>query len=422
MRWVLLVLLAGPRFEACGSSEGDEGVLPREDLEVCFADLECAAPDPCTNVRCLAGTCTEVGEGLDRDFDGESPIMCGGGDCDDSDPTRFSRAAERCNAIDDDCDGVIDEGARGETQIVVSPVTSTPSRVFRLGDEFGLLEPTAGAVFARALDRNGAFGPPIELFRLSGGTAFAQIEVAASETEALVVARTDLGGLRYAIVASGVEVLESGTLEPLAIDLRVVAHRDDWGVAVDVAAGPAVERRVATRLGADTIVVASAPADAVPPFDLASTGEELVVSIRNTLAFVSEAIVAVDAPGPLAQRCLASGDGSVVVAFDDGFGLSLARYDSAGPLGDAVPGPAAQADLAEISTLGDRIAVLGKTTGGAWSNTGWVLDSSLTRFVIDPIDLGTMGILSASAAPGATALVNDMNGFGGRVALILECD
>ncbi len=44
----------------------------------------------------------------DRDGDGDSPPMYGGGDCDDEDAEVHSRAIELCNGVDDDCDGVVD--------------------------------------------------------------------------------------------------------------------------------------------------------------------------------------------------------------------------------------------------------------------------------------------------------------------------
>jgi hypothetical protein len=51
------------------------------------------------------------------------------GDCDDADPTRAPRAAERCNYADDDCDGTIDEtpldycASPGVTDVFVGEVT-----------------------------------------------------------------------------------------------------------------------------------------------------------------------------------------------------------------------------------------------------------------------------------------------------------
>jgi hypothetical protein len=47
----------------------------------------------------------------DSDGDGQNDASCGGDDCDDSDPLVFDGASERCNNLDDDCDGTPDEGA-----------------------------------------------------------------------------------------------------------------------------------------------------------------------------------------------------------------------------------------------------------------------------------------------------------------------
>ncbi len=51
-----------------------------------------------------AGGCVDV------DGDGGLDWRCGGDDCDDADPTRHAGAVEDCNAVDDDCDGVVPDG------------------------------------------------------------------------------------------------------------------------------------------------------------------------------------------------------------------------------------------------------------------------------------------------------------------------
>jgi hypothetical protein len=50
--------------------------------------------------------------------DGDNAFVCDGGgtDCDDSDNQVFPGAAERCNLVDDDCDGTIDEGLLFQAQ------------------------------------------------------------------------------------------------------------------------------------------------------------------------------------------------------------------------------------------------------------------------------------------------------------------
>jgi hypothetical protein len=45
----------------------------------------------------------------DLDGDGQFPLECGGLDCNDNDANIYDSALEVCNAIDDDCDGEIDE-------------------------------------------------------------------------------------------------------------------------------------------------------------------------------------------------------------------------------------------------------------------------------------------------------------------------
>jgi hypothetical protein len=75
--------------EFCDSQDSDcDGSVVDE-----FPDLD-ADEDP---------DCTDT----DDDGDGHPPPFHGGGDCDDRDPALFPGAEELCNAVDDDCDGVV---------------------------------------------------------------------------------------------------------------------------------------------------------------------------------------------------------------------------------------------------------------------------------------------------------------------------
>jgi hypothetical protein len=72
----------------------------------------CQSSNPCEEYRCENDRCIgPLTVFIDADRDGRTPALCGGGaDCDDSNPTVYSGAPERCDFVDNDCDGLIDEG------------------------------------------------------------------------------------------------------------------------------------------------------------------------------------------------------------------------------------------------------------------------------------------------------------------------
>jgi hypothetical protein len=119
-------------------------------VDECAFDADCVLPDPCVRTFCRAESdvsarlvcaAEEVrcddGDVCSRDFcnpqtgaceherptdaDGDgfigtapprSPAGCGGDDCDDQNPAIHPGAAERCDGLDENCNGVIDDGAR----------------------------------------------------------------------------------------------------------------------------------------------------------------------------------------------------------------------------------------------------------------------------------------------------------------------
>ncbi len=90
-------------------------------------EIFCAPPDGCTMAICseATGGCTYLP--LDEDGDGHGPTACGHDDCDDHLYSVHPGAAEKCDAVDNDCDGAIDESAWVPT--------GSPSNVGEAGSE-----------------------------------------------------------------------------------------------------------------------------------------------------------------------------------------------------------------------------------------------------------------------------------------------
>ncbi len=80
----------------------------------CAGDTDCMDDNACTvNERCDPAARTCVVDPLDGDGDGDPPRVCEGADCDDSNPAAYGGAPELCDAVDNDCDGRIDESPAG---------------------------------------------------------------------------------------------------------------------------------------------------------------------------------------------------------------------------------------------------------------------------------------------------------------------
>jgi len=67
----------------------------------------------CLRYQCDVATGTCQQRELDVDRDGDPAVRCGGHDCDDRDGRRRSGGVELCDGVDNDCNGVADDGLVG---------------------------------------------------------------------------------------------------------------------------------------------------------------------------------------------------------------------------------------------------------------------------------------------------------------------
>lgn len=238
-----LALSLGP-FRACGGDPPAEGPVPLGEAESCRFDADCP-PAGCEDVRCLGGTCVSTGVVADRDGDTfGAGAMCGG-DCDDFDPGVRPGAFETCDLRDEDCDGRVDEGA--DARIVVVSIPVMDDRAVIAGWDGGprrflVVHATTGALFGTTVDLLGRQGPPAELFRLSRGSRFSAIHaVQRDDGDVLVVGRTDIGALEWAVFHADAEGRPELVTGPDFLDLEaqitasdVVYAGDQWRIGLDV--------------------------------------------------------------------------------------------------------------------------------------------------------------------------------------------
>jgi hypothetical protein len=213
-RLVALALGAALLAPACGarSGPGERQAGPPLDaaaaLSGCLGDLDCGAPDACAPVHCVEGACVAgprvvcddhddctvdtcaPGTGQcdftprtrDEDGDGHrgplpgrkagAPGACGD-DCNDTSPLAFPGGIETCDGVDNDCNGVVDDGARYEPTNV-EPVLLSP----------GAKQAGLGGV---------AFGAPVFAASFaSSGTSWSNTFTAFDDTGAITVPATTI--------------------------------------------------------------------------------------------------------------------------------------------------------------------------------------------------------------------------------------
>lgn len=112
----------------------------------CATDQDCIDAwkgDACkTNPHCEPSSSVCTFEVLDKDHDGDPPQVCGGGDCDDADPDRFTGNDEVCDAKDNDCNGAIDEGSLCDSvsKCISGTCACNPANLCRNGNWFNCVD------------------------------------------------------------------------------------------------------------------------------------------------------------------------------------------------------------------------------------------------------------------------------------------
>lgn len=120
-----------------------------------------ADPKGCQPWQCDAVTSRCVERARDDDRDGDPSIACGGHDCNDEAPTISSRSPEVCDGLDNDCNGLVDDGLYdGDLPVVLStevggPLSSTSEARVSIGD--GLAD-AVGAFRKVRSDASGCLG------------------------------------------------------------------------------------------------------------------------------------------------------------------------------------------------------------------------------------------------------------------------
>ncbi|MFK7988756.1 MAG: putative metal-binding motif-containing protein [Sandaracinaceae bacterium] len=435
LRWMvpvvgLAALSLGADYRGCaaspGASDADEGAaLPMG--TGCVLDDDCVAVDMCSEMRCLAGTCSAVGLTMDLDGDGFAAAPCGM-DCEDSSPDRYPGAPELCDGVDQDCDGTIDEGAIGATAHALTDALARTT-LLAVGDvhwvlgetgvegELGLypLEGTAPGTL-RTVE--------VEVGRPRGVIGFpdGRIVVAgASETASLTIVELAPSGDGYA-VASQQDIGDPAVLEALRIRRIGV----EFFVTYDTTATTGA-RRALLHPVVGPIELSPDP-EGTPP-SLAFDGSRLVVTTgRQTLQFFSaagELTQARELPGPFARGALADGEGHVVVMYRDAFDHALTRMASEGRNPSVLAPSGTAADRVSVHRVEEGVLVLRSQPSLLG---GWLLADDLSsyraRFLPPQLSFGDESIAETSVAvrnDGLAAILSHRPGEPDTVAF-LTCE
>jgi hypothetical protein len=416
----------GSEFEGCGGGGRVPGgrALPMA-TGGCWIDADCGT-DACFALACVAGECVQTGPRADADGDGFSPSPCGD-DCNDGDPNVFPRAAERCDAQDQDCDGTIDEDAPGVgTLTTIEGIVD--AEIVAAGDDFVVIGRRESGELAGAL--LGAATAPIPLFTPEP-PAVVELTSAASDGERIVVAlaiggdaqRLEVAREGDALIALSAPASLGASGAATALDVHLFGGQD-W-IALDTADGETPQRWLWRSGGAS-----------LTPFEAGSSGPAIADDGASVVIASGEAqldFLATDGspvgsqtlPGSFASGLpIASGLGEIVASYRDSFDHNLigvtasaTRSPSAAPFGD-------RTDAVSVRRMSEGVLVLRASGLGPHA---WILAPDLRTYLaaFTPADLSSVvgaptRVSAASNAAGTSAI---LSAYGSTsVAAVLACD
>ncbi|HJL15059.1 MAG TPA: putative metal-binding motif-containing protein [Sandaracinaceae bacterium LLY-WYZ-13_1] len=406
---LLAIAAGGSEYRGCDGSSpptADGGALP-ETEGGCLVDADCVGEDECVALACVAGSCVEVGPANDADGDRFSPPPCGE-DCNDFDSSIFPGAAERCDGVDEDCDGAIDEDAPGARSMALAHGLAA-ARIVDTADGFLVVgvEQTGGepgmpssSLGLQALAADGTPDGPVVSVALDAAPG--DFALARRGDEVLVVATQGPGA-----PPASVTLADSGDGwgataapaplgdEPGADDVALLVLDGQAWVLFDTrASGPSSRRRFLWRSGApDGLVELSVGAEDPPP-GLAHDGARVAATEGSaTIRFFDASggdAGRQDAPGTFARGAsLAPGDGFVYVAFRDAFDYSVTR---------ATPEATTSSIAAPSGNASDEVSIFRAQNGvlvtrvDASTIRAWLLDDDLDAYLatFEPGQISTL--------------------------------
>lgn len=324
--------LGGAQFRGCGSSDPppapEPGIPIPEAMGGCVVDADCASMDMCVLLTCAAGVCVESGVLVDEDGDRYAPEPCGN-DCDDDDATVFPGATELCDGVDQDCDGIIDEGAPGIRTHRITRNMANGVVVGRAFDFALIGVPTNNQIGVMLVDADGTPGP-LSLIETASPEARPRIAAARSGDGVIVVASAgpDEPPRRYELGEMGGQLVRLGLPEAIGTEadvgrLSMLIHGGQEWVVFDTFTG----RRHLWRSGDPTTLIRLANGTQPPVLATDGTlvavtdGEDVVLFFNSDGSAAGRQIM----PGAFAVHGLASGDGFVYGAYRDAFDHALTR-------------------------------------------------------------------------------------------------